>query len=218
MARSKKIIIVDDHPIVLNGLRNMFKNIQGITVVNVASNGVEAMRLLQRYAIDIVVTDLQMPEMDGFELIENIKFKYPTIKLIVLTMHDDIWRIKKLMRFEVNSILSKSAGEQDMQNALNAIGKNEKYYDAFTKSIIFDILTQDDNTSSDPNNISFTDREVQILQFIYEGLTTLEIADKMNKSKNTIDTHRKNMFLKCDVKNIAGLLKYGLKKGYIDPS
>ncbi len=217
MPRTKKIIIVDDHPIVLNGLKNMFKNLSEVKVVNVAQNGVEAMKLLDHNMIDIVVTDIQMPVMDGFQLIENIKAKYPTIKIIVLTMHDDIWRIKRLLRYEVSAILSKSAGDSDMKQALEAINHNDKYYDEYTKSIIFGILTQDDNTNPDPNRAAFTDREIMILQFIYEGLTTLEIADKMNKSKNTIDTHRKNMFLKCGVKNIAGLIKFGFNKGYIKP-
>ncbi len=217
MARYKKIILVDDHPIVLNGLKNMFNNITGVTLVDVASNGEEAMNLLNQHAIDIVVTDLQMPVMDGFGLIENIKLLYPYIKIIVLTMHDDIWRMRKLMRMDVSAILSKSAGDNDMQEALAAIDKNQKYYDKYTKDIIFNIMAEEGQNNGEDNNVSFTDREILILKLIYEGLTTNEIADRMNKSRNTIDTHRKNMFLKCKVNNIAGLIKYGIQKGYLDP-
>lgn len=217
MNKKTKILIVDDHPIILNGLKNMFKNLEEVSVVGVASNGNEALKILLDKNVDVVVSDLQMPEMDGFELITKLKKTYPYIKVIVLSMHNDIWRIKKLLSMDVSAILSKSLGENEMKKALTAINNNEKYYDEHTKTVIIDIVTNNDNKSSDPNSSTLTDREIQIVQFIYEGLTTKEIAEKMNKSRNTIETHRKNMFFKCGVKNIAGLIKYGIKKGYILP-
>ncbi len=217
MTRKTKVLIVDDHPIILNGLKNMFKNLDEITVSDIASNGKQALKILSEKKIDIVVSDLQMPEMDGFELITRIKKRYPYIKVMVLSMHNDIWRIKKLLSLDVSAILSKSLGELEMKKALNAINNNEKYYDEHTKAVIVDLVTNGDTNSMDPSRSILTDREIQIIQFIYEGLTTKEIAERMNKSRNTIETHRKNMFFKCGVKNIAGLIKYGIKKGYILP-
>lgn len=217
MLKKTKILIVDDHPIILNGLKNMFKNLEEVTVVGVASNGIKALKILSEKKVDVVVSDLQMPEMDGFELITELKKNYPYVKVIVLSMHNDIWRIKKLLSMDVSAILSKSLGENEMKKALEAINNSEKYYDEHTKTVIIDIVTNGDNKSSDPNSSTLTDREIQIIQFIYEGLTTKEIAEHMNKSRNTIETHRKNMFFKCGVKNIAGLIKYGIKKGYILP-
>ncbi len=196
----------------------MFKTMPGVSIVDVASNGEEAMQVLNRNNVDVVVTDLQMPVMDGFGLIENMKQLYPFVKIVVLTMHDDIWRIKKLLRMGVNAILSKSAGDKEMQEAIDAVYDSRTYYDAYTKEIVLGILTNEDNSEGGANNVSFTDREVLILQHIYEGLTTNEIAERMKKSKHTIDTHRRNMFLKCKVNNIAGLIKYGIQKGYLDPS
>lgn len=217
MTKKTKILIVDDHPIILNGLKNMFKNLEEVSVVGMAPNGNEALKILSKKSVDVVVSDLQMPKMDGFELITTLKKTYPYIKVIVLSMHNDIWRIKKLLGMDVSAILSKSLGENEMKKALEAIKNNEKYYDDHTKTVIVNIVTNNDNKSSDPNSSTLTDREIQIIQYIYEGLTTKEIAEKMNKSRNTIETHRKNMFFKCGIKNIAGLIKYGIKKGYIFP-
>lgn len=217
MQKKTRILIVDDHPIILNGLKNLFKNIEEVTLAGIASNGIEALKIMAERKVDILVSDLQMPEMDGFELITQVKRRFPFIKIIVLSMHNDIWRIKKLLNLDVAAILSKSLGETEMKKALEAISNNEKYYDEHTKTVIVDIVTNGDTKSADPNSSTLTDREIQIIQYIYEGLTTKEIADLMNKSRNTIETHRKNMFFKCGVKNIAGLIKYGIKKGYILP-
>ena len=123
--------------------------------------------------------------------------------------------VKKILRKNITAILSKSAGEDDLKKALSHLSENKVYIDSSIKDVIIEALSNEKKAVS---NAAFqmTRREKQVLQLIYEGFSTKEISDQLKKSPNTIETHRKNMFTKCNVKNIAGLIKYGLEKGLIE--
>lgn len=211
----KNVIIVDDHPFILSGLSSLIRQIEGLNVIGNASNGKEALTLVKENDIDIVFTDIEMPVMDGNELIDVLNEKHPDVKIIVITMHSHQWMVKKLLRKNITAIMSKSAGEEDLKKALDNLNNKEVYIDTNIKDVIIEALTNEKKTVEQP--VAFlTKREKQVLQLIFEGYSTREISEKLKKSSNTIETHRKNMYVKCNVKNIAGLIKFGLEKGYID--
>lgn len=211
----KNVIIVDDHPFILSGLSSLIRQIEGLNVIGNASNGKEALTLVKENDIDIVFTDIEMPVMDGNELIDALNEKHPDVKIIVITMHSHPWMVKKLLRKNITAIMSKSAGEEDLKKALDNLNNKEVYIDTNIKDVIIEALTNEKKTVNQP--VAFlTKREKQVLQLIFEGYSTREISEKLKKSSNTIETHRKNMYVKCNVKNIAGLIKFGLDKGYID--
>lgn len=210
---SKRILIVDDHPFVLNGLTNLINKIKGLNVIGQASNGKEALQFIKENTVDIIVTDIEMPEMDGNELIDVLNRKYPKIKIIVITMHSHHYMVKKILGKNINAILSKSAGEVELKNAIADIENGNMFIDPNVHEVIIGSVKSDTQTID--QGASLTQRERQILQLIYEGYNTQEISEKLCKSKNTIESHRRNMFLKCGVKNIASLIKYGFEKGLI---
>ena len=211
----KNVIIVDDHPFILSGLSSLISQFEDLMIIGNASNGKEALKLIKENNIDIVFTDIEMPEMDGNELIDVLNEKYPSVKIIVITMHSHQWMVKKLLRKNITAILSKSAGEEDLKKALENLNKEDMYIDSSIKDVIIEALTKEKNTV-ETDSIQLTKREKQVLQLIYEGYSTKEISDKLKKSHNTVETHRKNMFVKCNVKNIASLIKFGLEKGLIE--
>ncbi|MFB6319729.1 response regulator [Saccharicrinis sp. FJH54] len=211
----KNVIIVDDHPFILSGLGSLISQFEDLNIIGNASNGKEALKLVKENNVDIVFTDIEMPEMDGNELIDALNSKYPSVKIIVITMHSHQWMVKKLLRKNITAILSKSAGEEDLKKALENMTKEDVYIDSSIKEVIIEALTNEKKTV-ETETVQLTKREKLVLQLIYEGYSTKEISDKLKKSPNTVETHRKNMFIKCNVKNIAGLIKFGLEKGLIE--
>lgn len=213
---TKNILIVDDHPFIINGLEKIIEGFKEFVLIAKATNGLEAIAILEQQSIDMVFTDIEMPEMGGLELIEHINLHYPAIHIVVLTMHAHHWMLKKILRMNVGAVLSKSAGELDFKAAVHAIERGEHYFDENVQSAI---ENNKPNTKSGMgiSIVSFTERELEILSYIYQGLTSKDISEKMHKSVHTIESHRKNLFIKSGVKNVAGLLKFAFEKGLLEP-
>lgn len=213
---NKNILIVDDHPFIINGLESVLRSLKNYTVIAKASNGKEAIDQLRENEIDIVFTDIEMPEMDGFELIEYINKHFPDLGIVVITMHSQHWMVRKILNLQVNAVLSKSAGNQDFKEALKAIENNRSYYDTNITAVLNNLDCEKDDLT-EVSLLSFTSREIEILELICEGYTSKQISEKMHKSINTIESHRKNLFIKCGVKNVGGLINYAYTKGFIKP-
>lgn len=212
----KKILIVDDHPIILNGLKTLFNQVGSVELVGTAQNGALALKLIHKLPIDILVTDIQMPKMDGFELIEVVKKNYPKIKIIVLSMFEDEWRIKKLLDLGVDSILTKSVNEIELKKTITAIEMGEKYYDDHTKDIVLKVMIEKDaNPKSMSIDTLFSKREKEVMDLILKGKTSKDISQIINKSLSTVETHRRNMFAKADVKNVTSLVQFCYDQGYV---
>lgn len=216
MNNLKNILIVDDHPFIINGLESLLRGFKNYKVIAKATNGKEAIKVLDKNKIDIVFTDIEMPEMDGFGLIEHINSKYPNMGIVVITMHSQHWMVRKILKLRINAILSKSAGNLDFQQAIQAIENKETYFDKDITSVLNNLDSEQDS-KSEITILSFTTREIEILELICEGLTSKAISERMHKSIHTIESHRKNLFIKCEVKNVAGLINYAYGKGFVKP-
>ena len=209
------LIIADDHKMFIDGLISILKDAPEFSITTTAKNGAQVVKYLDINGIDdlhLLITDLTMPEMDGIELNRIVKEKYPSLKTLVVSMHIDGGMIDKLIRNNVDGYVPKNAEKDELLTAIRTIVKGEKYFSAEIKRAYTDAMFENKRQEE----VSLTDREIQVLKLIAEENTTQEIADKLFLSKHTVESYRKNLISKLQVKNLAGLTKHALKIGLLD--
>jgi len=210
-----KILLADDHKIVRDGIKLMLEPQAGIDVVDEAENGEKALDILRDQLVDIVVMDINMPVMDGITATKKIKEKFPDVKVLALTMSNDDLHIRQMIQAGASGYIMKSAGRQELKEAINAIMEGKHYFsDEATESIMMD-LVKGKGKSTDPDPIHITDRELEILELIVQEHTNQEIAEKLFISSRTVDAHRRNLLQKTGARNTAGLVKYAFQHNLI---
>lgn len=214
MEEAIKIIIADDHQMFLEGICSLLKNTPEVHVVDTALNGSEVIEKIKNADLDIVVTDINMPEIDGIALSKYIKKHHPGLKILILSTHNDSEMIGKCIQHEVDGYLLKNAEKEELLKALNAIASGEKYFGLEVKN---EYMKNVFSASKEKEMVSqLSRREKEILKYIAMEYTTQEIADTLFISQNTVNTHRKNMLSKINAKNTAGLVKYAMQNGLLN--
>lgn len=206
-----KIAIVDDHQLFRDGMSALLASNEEFEVLAGLSNGVELFEFLAEGNLPhVLLLDLTMPEMNGFEALTKLKKEYPKIKTIAISMHDDGNYIVKCVRSGAYSYLLKNTDEEELVQAINTVFKGQKYFNPTISERMINIMAMEGNQ---PKKLSA--KESEILEMISNGLTTKEIADKLIISTRTVETHRVNMMKKLDVKNTAELIKKATKLSLI---
>ncbi|PTB97400.1 DNA-binding response regulator [Marivirga lumbricoides] len=214
MNKKINILIVDDHQIFLEGICALLESIPELNIVDTALNGKIVPQLISQHEIDIVVTDINMPEMDGIELSKLLKDKYPKIKTLILSTHNDSAMISKCIKNNVDGYFLKNAEKKELLKALKTIHDGEKY---FAEEVKTEFMNQTFYQKKDRyNTIQLSRREKEVLKYITLEYTTQEISDKLFISQNTVNTHRKNLLSKLNSKNTAGLVKYAMENRLLD--
>ncbi|NPD83562.1 response regulator transcription factor [Lentimicrobium sp. L6] len=211
-----KILIVDDHDITLHGLSKYIEKIENTEIVGMVKSGEEALDLIQENKPDIVFTDVDMPVMDGVELLKLIRKDFVNIKVIACTMHIQLWVIQKLLHHGINGIISKQSLKIDIAKAVDRAITDHPFYSSDIYEAVIEIMKKPADYFSRFDELDLTKREKQVLQLISDELTSVEIAEKLFLSPNTIESHRKNLFLKFGVKNVAGLIKKAMERQLIE--
>lgn len=209
------LIIADDHKMFIDGLMSILKEAPEFTVETTFKNGAQVVKYLDINGVGnlhLLITDLTMPEIDGIELNAIVKEKYPTLKTLVVSMHIDGAMIDKLIRNNVDGYVPKNAEKEELLEAIRTIVKGEKYFSAEIKRAYTDTMFENKKAEE----VSLTEREKEVLKLIAEENTTQEIADTLFLSKHTIESYRKNLISKLQVKNLAGLTKHAIKMGLLD--
>jgi DNA-binding NarL/FixJ family response regulator len=199
----------------IDGLISILNDAPEFSVILTAKNGAQVEKYLSINGADnihLLITDLTMPEMDGIELNKIVKSKYPSLKTLVVSMHIDGMMIDKLIKNNVDGYVPKNAEKEELLTAIRSIIKGDKYFSPEIKKAYTDAMFENKKMEE----ISLTDREKEVLKLIAEENTTQEIADKLFLSKHTIESYRKNLISKLNVKNLAGLTKHALKMGLLD--
>jgi DNA-binding NarL/FixJ family response regulator len=205
-----RIMLADDHKVLLDGLVMMLEEIDNIHVVATAANGQEVLSQMESCKVDVLLMDIQMPVLDGYETAKIISTKFPEVKVLILSMHSERVYIERMYSAGISGYLLKSAGKEEIIEAIERVFDGQSY---FSPDVAAAMLK---NNSSDKTSITsseLTRREREILGHIASGLTNPEIAEKLYLSVDTIKTHRKNMMRKLDVNNTAGLVKYAMHHG-----
>jgi DNA-binding NarL/FixJ family response regulator len=213
-----RVLLVDDHTIFLEGLHALLSSQDDIEVVATAQSGLEVLDVLKVHAVDVILTDINMPGMDGLELTKRVKKTYPHIQIMGLSMHKEEKVIRKMLKNGALGYILKNAEKDEMLEGIRSIYANEVYLDKKTYQVIIKGATgqvQRTHQTGSRSIPSLSKREQEVLSLIAEGLTTQQIADTIFVSANTVMTYRKNLFSKLDVPNMAALIKKAVEKGLV---
>lgn len=207
-----KIILADDHEIVRKGIRLLLETEEDIEVVGEASNGEEAIEMIRQLHPDLLIVDIRMPVLNGIDTTARVKKEFSDTKVLVLSMHDDEEYIIKSIDCGADGYLLKDTNKPEFVKAIHATMEGHKYFSGDISDILVNHYLSakkspsDDALSSDASDYQLTKRERQILNMIYKGFSNKAIADELQKSVRTIETHRFNIMKKLEVNNIAELL------------
>jgi DNA-binding NarL/FixJ family response regulator len=209
-----KVIICDDHQILVQGLKSLLKDSEEIEIIATANNGQELLETLKNKKPDILLLDVDMPVMDGYETLKQVKSKYSSIKVISLTIHLDKTIIQKMMKTGASGYLLKNINKSELSEAIRKVYSGKIYIsDEATNSLLDKEKLEVKTAQLDESVEELTKREIEILKLIAEGYSNTEIGGILYISPRTVDTHRTNIMKKLNVKNIAGLIKYAVQAG-----
>lgn len=211
-----RIILADDHTILRNGLRLLLERQQDFAVVGEAGNGREAIELAARERPDVAILDIAMPGLNGIEAAQRISSAHPRMAIIILSVHSDEAYILRALKAGARGYLLKDSPEGDLLQAVRAVASGKAFFSpAVSKVLAEDYVRQvRQHGLEDPYDL-LTARERELLQLIVELKPTKEIADLLNLSPHTIDTHRGNLMQKLNVHSIPELILYAVRKGII---
>lgn len=208
-----RLILADDHRLFLEGLKLILSYVDDMEVVATAYDGVTARKLLEEISCDVILVDLHMPGISGYELCKQSKAKLQTPKIIIVSMADEPSVIEKMFQAGADGYVLKNGGAEELKIAIYTVMKDEKYLSPeITHKYGFRIPTK---TMAKTTDAELTKREIEILKYIIQGYTNPEIAEILFLSTPTVQTHRKNMQAKLGLKNTASLVKYGVENKLI---
>jgi len=208
-----KIIIADDHKIFRQGLRNLFEQKLGATVIAESGDGLSTVELCSQHHPDIVIMDITMPRLNGIEAARQIKRAIPGIGIIMLSMHSDMRFIIESLRAGASGYLLKESAFEELTLAISTVKANRIYLSSeIADTIIKDYLTQRSQSEATAFSI-LTAREREILQLIAEGKTTKEIAAQHALSIKTVESHRQQIMDKLNLHSVAQLTKFAIREG-----
>jgi len=208
------LLLVDDHQLMTDGLSKLLETEPTIGEIHVASNGQKAVEIALSQAIDCVIMDINMPVLNGLEATKLIKKEKPSVKIIVASMLSGTAIVNKMLKAGADAFINKDIGKTELLRAITNVMGGETYISSPISTNLFIHLT-DRNVATTDGPKHLTAREVEILRHIANGLTNQEIAGKLFLSIVTVDTHRKNMLAKLQIKNTAALVKYAADHGLL---
>ncbi len=210
--KKTRILIVDDHQIIIDGIKVLLEDIPNFEVSLSSNSGAEALETLKTSIVDIVLLDINLPDLDGFQICKKIKSNHPHCKIIALTMFGEPAYIMKMIKAGVDGYLLKNTGKRELLVAIESVMKGNKYFSAEVQANLFM-----EKAASSPNLIQkISRREKEILQLIVEEHTTDQIAAKLFISSTTVISHRKSLLRKLQAKNTAGLVKAAYEYRLLD--
>ena len=200
----KNILIVDDHPIVSTWLQALIEHTGGYGKIHVTNNITSSRLLLRQKDIDIAIIDLELQDANGMEPIKYIHQTHINPKILVYTMHEELWTIRQLMKEDADAIVMKGDNPQEVLIALRKIEQGKGYFSQQFMRLI---------NSQDTSEITLSNREAEVLEHISNGLSTNDIAQQLNISNNTVEFHRHNLMKKLSANNMAQLVKKAIQLG-----
>jgi two-component system response regulator DegU len=201
-------LIADDHQIFAEGLESVLNQTEGIRIVGIARDGNHLLSLLKTKTPDIVLLDISMPELNGYDTATQLLRYYPSVKIIILTMHNTEEYIIPMVKLGVHGYILKNAGKTEVLKSIYSVLNTGQYFNE-------EISKKIKGRKELLNNIKLSSRELEILQLIFEGLSTQKISERLFISPRTVETHRKNMLSKTVSVNAAQLIHYALENNLL---
>ena len=210
-----RVYIADDHQVLLDGLKTLLTSFEDIEVVGAGHNGKEAIEFLQSNSVDVILMDINMPEMNGIDACKIISKEHPEVRIIALSMYNKASFIQQMLKSGAAGYILKNTGQEELVEAIRTVMQGEQY---LGKTVSRTLMTSMMGKKKDSQSYipELTRREKEILELIAQEYTTQEISDELHISLNTVETHRKNLLSKCGVRNSVGLVKVAYERGLLD--
>jgi len=211
-----RILLVDDHKLVRAGISSLLQKMQGIDVVGEADNGREALKMIEQLRPEIVLMDIAMTQMNGIEATRHIKKIHKEAKVIILSMYSNEEYVLQSLQAGASGYLLKDAATLELELAVRAVARNEVYLSPGVSRHVVESYKKRTSTEGQPVE-QLTHRQREILQLIAEGRTTKEIASILGVAVKTVESHRTQMMNRLDIHDIAGLVRYAIRVGLVEP-
>lgn len=204
-----KILLVDDHTILLDGVKSLLSQEDDLEVVGQAGSAEAALEFLKKQDVDLIITDYSMPGMDGLSLLNTVKRIAPNTKIILLSMHDEVHLVKEILKAGVNGYILKKDTHKELLNAIHDVNNGKVYLSSDVNKMLITNLNHPEEGKL------LTDREREILKLIAKEYTNKNIAEELFISERTVETHRKNIFKKTGTNSLVGLIKFAYANNLI---
>jgi len=211
-----RTMIVDDHQMLIDGLEMLLKREPGIEVVATVLNGQSALEKLAVHPADVVLLDVNMPEMDGMETCKLIKHKWPETQVIALTMHDEGQFITAMLNSGASGYVLKNTGKDELIEAIKAVHNGKTFFTKEVTESLMNSMIPGKEKGQKKYKPEISDREKEVLELIVQEFTTNEIAEKLFISQNTVESHRRHLLEKLGARNSAGLVRITMEFGLLE--
>ena len=210
-----KIMVADDHQVIIDGMEAIINNTDNLEFVGGALNGREVIKAVEELPVDLILMDINMPEMDGLECTSHLNKHHPNIRVIALSMHDNPRLAIRMIKNGAFGFLLKNSNKENILKAIEEVAQGRNFFDPNLMNTFFDAGNKKSSSSFGKKDI-LTKREIEIIQLICNEKTTSEIADDLSISTHTVESHRANILLKLELKNSVGLAKWAIQNEVIE--
>jgi DNA-binding NarL/FixJ family response regulator len=211
-----RVLLADDHTLVRAGIRSLLESVPTVEVVAESGDGREALELIGKHRPDVALLDIAMPGLSGIEVAKRAAQECPKTKVIMLSMHADATHVRQALRAGAAGYLLKGAAVAELPLALQSVARGETYLTPKISQHVVDGFLRDSDHDAGPLE-GLTTRQREILQLIAEGRTTKEIADILDVSVKTVETHRLRLMDRLDIRDVPGLVRFAIRAGLISP-
>lgn len=212
-----KILLADDHKMFIEGMSSLLADEKDMEIVGIALHGNEVIKQIQEIDVDLILLDVNMPDLDGIEISKQVKQINAEIKILAVTMHNEESFLKSMIKNGASGYILKNTGKEELINAINSVMNGQNYFSKeVTENLLHSMMPGDKKNSSRNPEIKISRREKEVLKLICEEFTTPEIADKLCISLNTVESHRSNLLTKLNVRNLAGLVRVAINNKLIE--
>lgn len=204
-----KILLLDDHKILLDGLKFLILSLEGIEKVETANSVEDGLELVKTFKPDLIVSDISVPKEGGIVFAKKVKSQFPEIKLIFLSMHEEPYLVKEALSTGAEGYVLKKAAHEELLKAIREVWEGGMFFSAEIQKILIRRMTFPEDEKI------LTAREKEVLELIFEELSNKEIGERLFISERTVETHRKNLYQKTKTNTLVGLLKFALENNLV---
>ncbi|HOY96045.1 MAG TPA: response regulator transcription factor [Catalimonadaceae bacterium] len=210
-----RVWIADDHQLILDGYRLLLSFREDLEIAGESNDGVHLLESLKNHPVQLIISDLRMPGMDGFELMSTIKKSYPDTPVLVISMSDEMELIHKLFTADVEGFILKNSGKKELFDAIDDLLAGGIHYEKSIMNRLLSMHKELHQKQIQVQNVKLSPRELEVFTLILKEHTSKEITKKLFISKQTVDTHRLNIYEKTGAETLVGLIKIGLEMGLV---
>jgi len=208
-----KLLLVDDHPVVRRGISSCLARQERLSIVGEAADGIEAVRKAKELAPDIVLMDIDMPNMNGLAVTEVLRKELPNVKVLILSMHSNTDYVLRIIQSGAKGYILKEASPEELVRAIETVDAGEAFFSPDIARVALNQFVRGPSEGASPSQLTNREREVLIL--IADGLSNKEIASQLGVGVRTVETHRERIMRKLNIHSVAGLTKFAISNGLI---